>query len=77
MDYKIFITSAQMLMHAVAHEGCTDTDRESALKVDYRRQIPSRNGDSKLSQQRAGLTLYPLGYISTQRLHAHGIWDRF
>ena len=25
-------TSAQMLVHAIAHEGCADTVRESALK---------------------------------------------
>ena len=29
-----FLTCTQMLMHAIAHGGCTDTVRESALKVD-------------------------------------------
>ena len=29
-----YLTCAQMLTHAIAHEGCTDTVRESALKVD-------------------------------------------
>ena len=28
------LTWAQMLVHAIAHRGCTDTIRESALKVD-------------------------------------------
>ena len=34
------LTCAQMLMHAIAHEGCADTVRESALKVDSGRKIP-------------------------------------
>ena len=29
-----FLTCAQLLMHATAHGGCTDTVRESALEVD-------------------------------------------
>ena len=33
-------TCAQMLMHAIAHGGRTNTVRESALKVDSGRQIP-------------------------------------
>ena len=32
------LTSAQMLMPAIAHEGCTDTVKESALKVDSGRK---------------------------------------
>ena len=36
----------QMLMHAIAHMGCTDTVRESALKVDSGRKIPCHIGDS-------------------------------
>ena len=32
------LTCAQMLMRAIAHEGCTDTVRESALKVDSGRK---------------------------------------
>ena len=30
-----FVTRAQLLMHAVAHRGCTDTVRESALEADW------------------------------------------
>ena len=30
-----FLTCTQMLMHAIAHRGCTDTVRESALKADW------------------------------------------
>ena len=37
-----FLTSAQMLRHATAHGGCTDTVRESALKVYSARKIPCR-----------------------------------
>ena len=31
------------MMHAIAHEGCTATVRESALRVDYWRKISCRN----------------------------------
>ena len=50
-----------MLKHAIAHEGCTDTVGESALKVDSGRKIPCRTGESNLPQRRAGSTL--LSYI--------------
>ena len=41
-------------MRAIAHEGCTDTVGEFALK-----KIPYRN----LPERRAGPTLYQLSYI--------------
>ena len=44
---------------------CTDTVRESALKVDWGRKIPCRTGESNLPQRRAGPTLYQLSYIPT------------
>ena len=47
------LTCAQMLMHAIAHGACTDTERESALKVDSGRKIPCRTGDSNLHQPTA------------------------
>ena len=50
-------------MHAIAHEGCADTVRESALNVDSGRKIPCRTGESNLRQWRAGPTLYQLSYI--------------
>ena len=31
-----------MLMHAIAHGGCTDDERESALKADFGQKIPRR-----------------------------------
>ena len=53
----------QMLMHVIAHEGCVDNVRESALTVDEGRKIPCRTGESDLPQQHAGSTLYKLNYI--------------
>ena len=44
---------------------CTDTLRESALKVDSGRKIPCRIGESNLHRQRAGPTLCQLSYIPT------------
>ena len=41
-------------MHAIALEGCTDTVRESALKVDSGRKIPCRTEESNLLQRRDG-----------------------
>ena len=57
------LTCAQMLMHAIAHRGCTDTVRECALKADTGRKISCRTGESNLRQRRAGPTLYQLSYI--------------
>ena len=50
-----FVTCAQMSMHAIAHGGCTDTVRESALKVNSGRKIPCRTRDSNPRQYCAGL----------------------
>ena len=47
-----FLTCAQMLMHAVAHGGCANTVRKSALKVDPGRKIPCHTGDSNPSALR-------------------------
>ena len=57
-----------MLKHAIAYEGCTDTVRESALKIDSGRKIPRRIGESNLPQRRADSTLYQLSYISSSYL---------
>ena len=35
-----FLTCAQVLMHAIAHGGCTDTVRESAMEIYSGRKIP-------------------------------------
>ena len=50
--------------------GCTDTVRESALKVDSRRKIPCRTGESNLRRQRVGPMIHHLSYIPT---HTHNI----
>ena len=50
-------------MHAIAHGGCTDTERESALKVDPEKKIHCRTEESKLRQQRNDPMLYQLSYI--------------
>ena len=44
------LTCAQVLMPAIAQGSCTDTVRESALRVDSRRKIPCRTGDSNPRQ---------------------------
>ena len=59
---------ALMLMHGIAHEGCTDTVRESALKVDSGRKIPRHSMESSLPQRCAGLTHYHLSYILSPHL---------
>ena len=45
--------------------GCTDTVRESALKVDSGRKIPCRPWESNLRRRHAGPILYQLGHIPT------------
>ena len=60
-----FLTCVQMLMHAIAHGGCTDTVRESALKVDSGRRSLCRTWDSNPRQYCARLfsrTLYQQNY---------------
>ena len=50
---------------------CTDTVRESALKVDSWRKIPCCIGESNLRRQRAGLMLYQLSYIPTRGIRLY------
>ena len=45
--------------------GCTDTVRESALKVDSGEKFRHRSGESNLCRQRAGPMLYHLSWITT------------
>ena len=52
---SVFLTSAQMLMHATSHEGCTDTVRQSALEVDSGRKIPCLTWDTNVRQYCAWL----------------------
>ena len=62
-----FLTCAQMLMHAIAHGGCTDTVRESEPQVDSERKIPCLTGDSNPRQYCARLfsrTIYQLRWFT-------------
>ena len=56
------LTCAQMLVHAIAHGGCTDTVRESAPEVDSRRKIPCHTGDRARDSIAPGFSLLPLSY---------------
>ena len=78
-----FLTRAQTLMHAIAHGGCTDTGKVSALKVDWRRRkkIPCRTVDSNLRRYQLRLTLQSdalpteVPYTSVQRSWPHTIHE--
>ena len=53
MDYRIFIVRTDV--HACdCTRGCTDTEREAALKVDSGKKIPCSTGESNLRQRRDG-----------------------
>ena len=52
------LTSAQMLMHAIAHGGVRTHVRESALKVDSGRKSLSATEEPNLRQLRAGPMFY-------------------
>ena len=49
------LTCADMLLHAIAHGGCSDTVRQSALEADSGRKISCRTGDSNPQQYCAWL----------------------
>ena len=57
------LTCTKMLMHAIAHKGCTDIVGESGLKVDSGIKIPCGTREWNQPQQHAGPTLYQLSYI--------------
>ena len=62
MDYEIF-NKCTDVNACDCTQGCTDTLRESALKVDPGRKIPGCTGESNLHQRHASLMLYQLSYI--------------
>ena len=64
MDYGIFNVHTDVNA-CDCTRGCRDTATESALKVDSRRKIPCRTGESNLRQRRAGQMLYQLSYLPT------------
>ena len=57
MDYRIFNVHTDVNARNLHMGGCTDTVRESALKVDSGRKIPCHTGESKLHQRSDGLVL--------------------
>ena len=57
MNYRFFNVHTGVNACGCTQE-CTDTVRESALKVDSGRKTPCRTGESNLCQRRAGPTLY-------------------
>ena len=67
--FGIFDTlTDEMMMHAVAHAGCSDTERESALEVDSGRKMLCCTGGSNPFQHCAWLfsrTLYQWSYAPT------------
>ena len=54
--------------------GCTDTVRESALKVDSGRKIPCRTGELNLRRRYAGPMLYQLSHIATTSSPLYLVW---
>ena len=71
MDYRIFNVRIDLYARDCTRR-CTDTVKESALKVDSGRKIPCRTGESNLPQRHAGPTLYQLSYTPLPpQLHPH------
>ena len=64
MDYGIFYMRTGVNV-CNCTRGCTDTVRESALKVDSGRKIPCHTGESHLCWQHASPMLYQLSDIPT------------
>ena len=54
-----FLTFAQLLMHAIAHEGCTNNEKESALKADTGRKAPGNRTNVSIVSD---FSVYPLRY---------------
>ena len=71
MDHRIFNVHTGV-NPCDCTRGCTDTVRESALKVDSRRKIPCLTGMSNLCRRRAGSVLCQLSYISDPEASARG-----
>ena len=65
MDYGIFNVRTDVNA-CDCTQGCTDTVRGSALKVDFGRKNPCRTGESNLRRRRAGPMLYQPSYTPTQ-----------
>ena len=61
MDYMTFNARTDVNAYDCTR-GCTDTERESARKVDSGKKISRRTGESNLRQRRDGPKLYQLSY---------------
>ena len=61
MDYGIFNVRTD-INACDCTRGCSDTVKESPMKVDSGRKLPCRTGESNLRWQRAGLMLYQPSY---------------
>ena len=73
MDYRIVIVCPDVNA-CDCTQGCTDTKRESALKVDSRKKIPFHAGESNLHQQCDGRMLQPTELHPTQSFEAFFCW---
>ena len=73
MDYGIFNVRTDVNA-CDCTRGCTNTERESALKVDSGRKIPCHTRESNLSQQLASLTLYQMSYIPNLSMYLT-VWN--
>ena len=62
---------AQMFIHGIAHEGCVDTIRESALEVDSGKKSPCHAGGSNLCQYCTSLFSRMLYQLSYPHPHTH------
>ena len=72
MDYRIFNVRTRENACACVR-GCTDTVRESALKIGSGRKIPSCTGELMLCQRRASPMLYQLSYIPNPEYYLSSI----
>ena len=66
-----FLMCAQVFIHDIAHEGCVNTIRESALEVDCGEKSPCHAGGSNLRQYCTSLFSRMLYQLSYPQPHAH------
>ena len=70
MDHRIFNVRTDVNAYDCTR-GCTDTARESALKIESKTKIPCRTGEPNLCQRRAGPTPYQLSHIAAQDIRSN------
>ena len=73
MDCRIFHVHADVNACDRA-QGCMDTVRESALKVDGEKNALPVTGESNMCRQHAGQMLYQLNYIPQNYMATHKSW---